>query len=181
MASSQGTSSVKWSAPMPRSREPRARAAVARTSGSGSTTAACSSGISSATYGAMSCATRRTRRQGLEIGWSKGSLGPQERVALLNRRQSGGPHVSHGGPQRTGVAPAGDVWPRCAGARTLGSLMRAHMLPTMRAALRLASPERSRSPRATTGTMSARLAASTVLMNTVSSSTCPQPPSSISS
>lgn len=56
--------------------------------------------------------------------------------------------------------------------RTLGSLMSAHMLPTMRAALRLASPERSRRPRATTGTISAKLAASTVLMNTVSSSTC---------
>ena len=54
----------------------------------------------------------------------------------------------------------------------MGSLMSAHMLPTMRAALRLASPERSRRPRATTGTMSARLAASTVLMNTVSNSTC---------
>mmetsp|Transcript_8002 Transcript_8002/g.23635 ORF Transcript_8002/g.23635 Transcript_8002/m.23635 type:complete len:482 (-) Transcript_8002:4059-5504(-) len=107
VASSQGTSSVKCWAPMPRRRDPRARAAVARTSGSGSTTAACSSGISSPTYGAMS----------------------------------------------------------------LGSLMRAHMLPTMRAALRLASPERSRSPRATTGTISARLAASTVLMNTVSSNT----------
>lgn len=52
----------------------------------------------------------------------------------------------------------------------MGSLMRAHMVPTMRPARFLASPERSRRPRCTTGTMSARLAASTAWMNTVDSS-----------
>ena len=48
----------KCCSPMPRSREPRAWAAVARTSGSGSTRAFCSSGMSSGTYGAMSCKPR---------------------------------------------------------------------------------------------------------------------------
>lgn len=50
---------------------------------------------------------------------------------------------------------------------TLGSLMRAHMLPTILAAFFLASPDLSRRPLCTTGTMSAKLGASTVLMNTV--------------
>ena len=44
---------------------------------------------------------------------------------------------------------------------TLGSLTRAAMLPAIRAARFLASPERSRNPRCNTGTIKARLAAST--------------------
>jgi hypothetical protein len=53
--SSQGSRSPSAAAPMPLSRLPMARAAVARTSGSGSSSAFCSSGISSGTYGVMSC------------------------------------------------------------------------------------------------------------------------------
>jgi hypothetical protein len=51
--------------------------------------------------------------------------------------------------------------------RTLGSFTSVHMLPTMRAALRLVSPVRSRSPRCTTGTTSAREGASMVLIKVV--------------
>mmetsp|Transcript_43206 Transcript_43206/g.109356 ORF Transcript_43206/g.109356 Transcript_43206/m.109356 type:complete len:286 (-) Transcript_43206:1516-2373(-) len=54
MSMSQGTRSLNCASPIPCSREPMALAAVARTSGSGSTSAFCSSGISRGTYGSMS-------------------------------------------------------------------------------------------------------------------------------
>mmetsp|Transcript_12687 Transcript_12687/g.30626 ORF Transcript_12687/g.30626 Transcript_12687/m.30626 type:complete len:258 (+) Transcript_12687:2-775(+) len=104
---SHGISSLKCSSspPMPRTREASAAAAVARTSGMGSTSAFCSSGSSSGTYGDMS----------------------------------------------------------------LESATSAHMFPAILAAFFLRSALRSRRPRVSTGTMSARDGASTVFTKVVSS------------